>query len=365
MLSPLINETHAAPAFSTLSNHNQPMEFWAFLENSDFQRRKRNGIYRQDEVRLIRHDEFLEVDYQLMRQIGCVGVRDAARWYITHPHPDIFNWVWMDRMVHMADQYNLKMYIDLWHYGYPDWLDLMSPDAPLHFASFAREIALRYPSIQHFCVSNEPSLLVELGGRLGKWRPFQRQADPTLLRRQISRMIIEASKAILKVRPDALLIIPEPWHSTLHVSEDHQAAVIDTVLGLRDPHLGGQDDLINVIGLNHYRDSTLPPFHRLIMNARRRWPNKELWLTETSGPPRGWDQAEWFWWMMAETRLANMEGAGVSAFTWAPIISMYDWVDERIQLHNGFWKIGANGERIPNGHALEALALAREYGYLC
>jgi hypothetical protein len=69
-----------------------------------------------------------------------------------------------------------------------------------------------------------------------------------------------------------------------------------------------------VIGLNHYRDSTLPPFHKLILNAKNRWPDKPLWFTETSGPPLGWKQEEWFWWMLAETRLANDAGADIPVF---------------------------------------------------
>ena len=141
--------------------------------------------------------------------------------------------------------------------------------------------------------------------------------------------------------------------------------MIDTVLGLRHPELGGRDAYISVIGLNHYRNSTLPPLHKLMLNARVRWASKPLWLTETSGPPSGWQQEEWFWWMMAETQLANMHGADVTAFTWAPAISMFDWVDEKQQLHTGIWTIGENGERLPNGHMLEALQLAHEYGYLC
>ena len=56
----------------------KPMELWAFLENSDFVRRKGDVLYRQDEVSLIRHDEFLESDYDLLVAAGCVGVRDAA-----------------------------------------------------------------------------------------------------------------------------------------------------------------------------------------------------------------------------------------------------------------------------------------------
>jgi hypothetical protein len=216
----------------------QPLELWAFLENSDFQRRKAGKLYRQDEVRLIRHDELLEVDYQLMVDIGCVGIRDAARWYITHPAQDTFEWSWLDRVIAAAQQFNLTLYLDLWHYGYPDWLDIMSADAPRHFANFAAQIATRYPTITHYCVSNEPSLLVDYGGRKGRWRPFFRRRDPSEFRRQICRMIMAASQAILDIKPTAQLILPEPWHATTIISEDDQAAVLDTVMGLRDADLG-------------------------------------------------------------------------------------------------------------------------------
>ncbi len=354
--------TQFQPNVAVLPVALQPLELWAFLENSDFQRLKNGSLYRQDEVKLIQHDKYLELDYQLMVDIGCVGIRDAARWYVSHPKPNEFDWRWMDRVVKASDDYHLKLYIDLWHYGYPDWLDFMSPYAVDCFVEFASQIALRYPSIQHYCVCNEPSLLVEMGGRQGTWSPFLN--DPLAVRRQICRMIIEASKAILSIKPDAFLIIPEPWHATRTNAEDNQAAVIDTVLGLRDTELGGRDDLISIVGLNHYRDCTLPPLHKLMLNARNRWPNKPLWLTETSGPTDGWLQEEWLWWMLAETRLANMEGADITAFTWAPAISMFDWVDETRQLQNGIWVLGEDGSREPNKLMIAAVQLARKYGYI-
>lgn len=342
----------------------QPLELWAFLENSDFQRRKGGKLYRQDEVKLIRHDEFLEMDYQLLQSIGCKGVRDAARWYVTHPAPGKFDWAWMDRMVDVAEQSGMILYLDLWHYGYPDWLDIMSDDAPAHFTEFARQIAQRYPSITHYCVSNEPSAMVHEAGRRGRWKPFMRRKDPVDLRRQIAWMIIQASRAILEIKPDALLILPEPWHATDGFSEDDQAAVLELVMGRREPELGGAHDLVTIIGLNHYRDSTLPPLHQLFLNARRRWQDKPIWFTETSGPPVGWQQTEWFWWMLAETRLANLYGAGIPVLTWAPALSMYDWVDETKHLPNGIWRLEPDGTRVPNDNMLEAIAHARASGYL-
>ena len=344
----------------------QCIEFWAFIENSDFERYKGDQLYRQDEIVLSQHDRLLEDDYRILKAAGTVGVRDAARWYVTHPAPGVYDWTWLDRVVETAERHELKLYVDLWHYGYPDWLDLMSPDAPAHFADFARQIALRYPDLHYWCICNEPSLMVDWAGPVGKWRPFLKDPDPTPLRQQICRMIIEATRAVLELRPDDLMVIPEPWFAPDAKPEDEQAAVLDTVLGLRDPHLGGESALVSVVGLNHYRDSTLPPFHRLILRAKERWPDKPLWITETSGPPTGWQQSEWFWWMLAETRLANAEGAGVEVFTWAPVHSMYDWDDETLQLLNGIWRLDeATGERVPNGNAPDALQLARELGYLC
>ena len=169
---PTLVTTHLDGPLTSAIPAIKPMELWAFLENSDFVRYKDGSLYRQDEVRLIRHDEFLEEDYKLLVDAGCVGVRDAAWWYVSHPAPGLFDWTWLDRVVAAAEKYNLKLYLDLWHYGYPDWLDILSPDAPMHFADFARGIAQRYPSLDYYCVCNEPSLLVELGGRQGQWGPF-------------------------------------------------------------------------------------------------------------------------------------------------------------------------------------------------
>lgn len=344
----------------------RPMELWAFLENSDFERIKDGALYRQDEVSLIRHDEFLEKDYQLLVDIGCLGVRDAARWYLTNPAPGKYDWRWIDRVVEAAEKYKLKLYLDLWHYGFPNWLDLMSPEAPACFADFAREIALRYPSLEYYCICNEPTLLVEFGGRQGRWRPFLtgREGEKRV-REQVCRAIIQASRAVLEVKPDAVLVLPEPWHATYGRPKHKQSEVLDSVMGRRHPEWGGSSELVTIVGLNHYRDSTLPPFHKMIIQAQEHWPDKQLWLTETSGPPRGWRQTEWFWWMMAEVRLAQMSGVDIPVFTWAPAISMFDWVEETKQLHNGIWKLTRDGRRIPNGLMIKAIEMARSYGYLC
>ena len=343
----------------------EPMELWAFLENSDFERMTKEGLYRQDEVALIHHDTRLDEDYALMVSIGCKGIRDAARWYLTHPAPHVFDWTWLDQVVESANRHQLHLYLDLWHYGYPTWMDIMAEDAPAHFAEFACQIATRYPSIQYYCVSNEPTLMVNRAGQRGKWRPFMRgKREADLLRDQICRMIIAASKAILDVKPDAQLILPEPWHTNVDHPLVEQACIINTVLGRLSPELGGSEKYVTIVGLNHYRDTTIPPFHQLLLQAQQHWQDKVIWITETSGPPTGWQQAEWFWWMLAEVNLARLMDVPIPVFTWAPTISMFDWVDEKKQLKNGMWKLDKDYNRLPNGTIVEAVHLARQYGYL-
>jgi hypothetical protein len=304
----------------------------------------------------------------MLAEIGCVGIRDAARWYVTHPAPHTFDWTWLDRVVAAAEKYNLKLYLDLWHYGYPDWLDLMAPDAPDHFAEFAREIARRYPTMTHWCIANEPSVLIDWGGRTGRWRPFLRgPKNEERLRLQICRCIIQASKAVLEVDPDALLILPEPWHAWKtrpRLTYDKQAEVIDTVMGKLNPELGGSPELVTIIGLNHYNDDEIPPFHILLEETVARWPDKPLWLTETSGPPHRFRQVEWFWWVIDEMLLAQLNGIDVPVLTWAPAMSMFDWIDETMQHPHGIWVMDKDYNRVPNGFMPEAIALARQRGYL-
>ena len=48
-----------------------------------------------------------------------------------------------------------------------------------------------------------------------------------------------------------------------------------------------------------------------------------------------------------EAQLAA-HGARMEVFTWAPTISMYDWVTETRQLHNGIWRSYSDGQREPD-----------------
>ena len=40
-----------------------------------------------------------------------VGVRDAARWYVTHPAPHTFDWTWLDQVVAVAEKAGLTDYV--------------------------------------------------------------------------------------------------------------------------------------------------------------------------------------------------------------------------------------------------------------
>ena len=182
----------------------QPMELWAFLENSDFVRRKAIPLYRQDEVDLIRHDEFLEADYHTWSALAVLGYVTQHAGTFPIRHPDAMTgsgWTGWSRLQRSRISSCISISgitaIRTGWISFPPKLPCNLPNLPLRSRS-----AIPRWNITVF-VTSQPARW-KLGGRQGQWGRSCRQDDPSSFRRQISRMIIDASKAILEVRPEAV-----------------------------------------------------------------------------------------------------------------------------------------------------------------
>ena len=97
---------------------------------------------------------------------------------------------------------------DLCHFGVPDWLGGFQDVAfPIHFASYAREFALRYPWVRHFTPVNEIFICASFSALRGWWNEClsSDRAFVTAMRNLCMANEL-AVEAILSVRPDAIIV---------------------------------------------------------------------------------------------------------------------------------------------------------------
>ena len=102
--------------------------------------RRRDGK-RLDLIRSTRHDEFARTDYQLLQRHGIATSRDGFRWHLIEATPGAYDFSSAIPMLEAARVTRMQVIWDLWHYGWPDHLDIFSAAFVDHFAAFAREAA--------------------------------------------------------------------------------------------------------------------------------------------------------------------------------------------------------------------------------
>ena len=96
---------------------------------------------RLDLLRSTRHDELAASDYRLLQQHGIRTARDGLRWHLIEPSPGVYDFSSATGMLKAARDTGMQVIWDLWHYGWPDGLDIFSAEFVSRFAAFAREAA--------------------------------------------------------------------------------------------------------------------------------------------------------------------------------------------------------------------------------
>src|SRR3954469_23726850 len=106
--------------------------------------RLRNGR-RLDLVHSTRHDEFAASDYRLLQSHGILTARDGLRWTLIERSPGVYDFSSAVSMLAAARQTGMQVIWDLWHYGWPDDIDIFSAEFIRRFVAYARE-AIKYIS---------------------------------------------------------------------------------------------------------------------------------------------------------------------------------------------------------------------------
>ena len=192
-------------------------------------------------------------------------IRDGLRWHLIETAPGRYDWSSWVPMIRAAKAAGVQVIWDICHYGWPEFLDLWTPQWVDGFARFAEAAARMFreetDETPLWCPVNEISFFTWSAGDVGYFFPAEVGRGPEL-KRQLVRAAIAGSEACLQVDPRARLVWCEPLikvevsggypsaeAQAMHVG---QFEAFDMIAGRRDTDLGGRLELLDLVGLNYY-----------------------------------------------------------------------------------------------------------------
>ena len=325
--------------------------------------RLRNGK-RLDLVHATRHDEFAASDFKLLQQYGIFSVREGLRWHLIESQANRFDFSTTQTIIDAACETGTQVIWDLWHYGWPDDIDIFSPEFVTRFTNFATAAAEQVSEkidAPLICPINEISFFSWAGGDGGIFNPFARDRGNEL-KRQLVRATVESIKAMRQTNPRIKFFHIDPMINVLATNPTRenvaaanayhrsQFEAYDMIAGRQSPELGGKEDLIDVVGVNYYIHNqwTYPgeggsmivpsdPRYRhvrdLLQETFEHY-RKPLFIAETGIEDD--TRPAWLKYLCNEVFAAIANGVPVHGVCLYPIVNHPGWEDER-HCYNGLF----------------------------
>jgi hypothetical protein len=310
---------------------------------------------RLDLIAATRHDDFVGHDYAAVNRHGLRTVRDGVRWHLIEEGSKERDWSSLRAQLRGARMTQTQVIWDLCHYGWPDDVDIWSPEFVTRFAAFsgatATTIRRELGPGALYCPINEISYFAWAAGETGGFHPAC-QGQGGELKRQLVRAAVAAIQAVRSADPDARFVTAEPL---IHVDaglgggelqagaarqREAQFEALDMLLGRTMPELGGSSDLIDVVGVNYYPDnqwyadgSTIPlghhayrPLRHLLAEVAERF-GRPLFISETGA--EGSARPAWLHYVSGEVLAAREAGVAVEGVCLYPVLDYPGWHNER------------------------------------
>jgi hypothetical protein len=266
-------------------------------------------------------------------------------------------------LISAARNTGMQVIWDLFHYGWPDGLDIFSPRFIDRFSRFARAaarlIASETSDAPWFVIVNEPSFLSWAGGQQGLFPPFS-TGRGSELKRQLIRATIAGMEAVREECPNARFVQVDPLVNIVTepdaTSEERAEAEgycraqfqgWDMLAGFECPELGGDPSYIDVIGCNYYvhnqwvyggefierTDPRYRPLSEMLAEVYARY-GRPVFLAETG--IENSRRPEWLSYVSGELIEALRGGTEIEGACLYPIVNHPGWVDDR-HCENGLW----------------------------
>ena len=322
---------------------------------------------RLDMIDATRHDRFAAQDYARLADLGIKTARDGIRWHRIERTPGRYDFASVIPQLRSARKAGVQVIWDLFHYGWPDDLDIFAPEFVDRFAALARAfaavLATETDGTPWITPVNEGSYLAWAGGDTAEIYPFQTNRGHEL-KAQLVRGSIAATEAVWSVAPGTRLAQVEPiFNVVAHPDRPAEAELADRyrlaqyqawdMLGGRlRPELGGHSRYLDTIGVNYYPwnqwifegpinpGASIEPDHpayrplrTMLAEVADRY-GRPLFIAETG--TEGDDRSGWFAAVCAEVRAAIEQGVPVEGVCLYPILNFPGWTNDR-HCQNGLW----------------------------
>jgi hypothetical protein len=345
-----------------------------------------------DQVAATHHDRFLGEDYEMVARVGLRTIRESVRWRLVD-RDGAYDLSSVDRVLEASRQHGIEVIWDLFHYGYPDDVDLFGEAFVERFANYcrvvSRHIVENSPGPHYFTPVNEPSYFAWAAGHAGMFAPhcIERGFE---LKTWLVRAAIQGINAIWEsdrhariVNVDALCRVVAPLDQPEREGEAdyfNERAVMeswDMLAGRLHPEFGGSERHLDILGINYYWTnqwelglSGIP----LRDDDPRIWSLSRLmrWVFERFGHPMIISEtshmeerrAEWLDTVSNEVSDLLAEGVPVQGVCLYPVLGMPEWHSPDIWTYMGLWDLVPEGDMLlrkphePMMHSLER-AIAR------
>jgi beta-glucosidase/6-phospho-beta-glucosidase/beta-galactosidase len=310
---------------------------------------------RLDLLQATHHDQVAEHDFEQLQRLGIRSVRSGVRWHRIEQQPGVYTFDSELPMIRAAEATQTQVVWDLFHYGWPDFLDIFSETFIEHFAQLASNFAkvIIRESRQPVFVSpvNEISFFAWAAGDKGFFNPFVCGRGDEL-KTQMVRAYIAAARVLKQQIPGVRLVSPEP---VIHIvpqgsslTEAHQVetylqaqyAAWDMISGRLLPELGGRLEYLDILGLNYYPKNQwlnfgrnlrpshprYKPFRAIIQEVFERY-QRPMLVAETG--TEGRDRRMWLKYIASEVRASVEAGLPIHGLCWYPIVDYPGWDDNR------------------------------------
>lgn len=357
------------------SRQEQPFSsFWqAGYEGSDHINRAQKALSMNESTG---HLHKVYEDYALLQQFNIHTVRESIGWRLVEKN-GAFDFSSVEHRARAAQELGLQICWTFCHYGWPDDVDVYSPEFITRFARFCRAAAQFLAPYSDkppiYSPMNEISFTSwGLSVHLFHCKNMFDERAQTEAKRQLIRATIAGCDAIWEITPEARImhcdpiihvVAPGERPEWLQWARDWSAAQYDAwdmLCGRREPELGGHPRYLDIIGANYYHDNQWEcgthqklwwhlgdarrrPLNEMLLELHSRYQRPVL-LAETSHVGSG--RGIWIRQVAEETALALKKGVECLGICLYPAIDRHDWENDQYWHHSGLWDIKYSSENM-------------------